>query len=342
MLTQGTAHIEIVEILLNTYNADVNLLAGRLDSQQGMRSVHILEVALQHPRDICRSFLKMFLQHGASLFDRSKRTISKSVLHLAIVRNQDALDIFAEHDSNFIHAITKAVWTESMRCDTPLTGAIKSGFEGVALKLLSYGAPPHLTFDSSLDAEVGFGPPGKSAAEIAQKYFWQPILVAAENEMPKLLMGLLDRGADPHTTLTDEQARSMIEHRDCRNVLDIVRAKLMELRNWHKEDECINYDIKGTPEETKQLTGKENAVIRLIREYEEAEARLVTLSSQMTDGVNLEESPRPVSFRPQKKVQLGVPRSKEVPIQTSQTSDVDFQGLDFRKLKTLEDGHSAL
>src|ERR1700709_362957 len=119
MLIQTAAHVKMVQILLDIYEADVNLLAGEAGFNP---PVHVLEVALQHPKDTCRSLLKMFLQHGASLFDKSTRTISISVLHLAIVRYRDTLDIFAEYDSeNFMHAITKVTWKESVQCDTPLT-----------------------------------------------------------------------------------------------------------------------------------------------------------------------------------------------------------------------------
>jgi hypothetical protein len=343
MLTSKSAHVEVVEILLSTYNADANLPAGRVDLQQGIRSVHVLEVALQHQRDICRSLLKILLQHGASLLDKSTGSISKSVLHLAIMRNRDALDVFAEYDSsNFIHAITKVVWIESIQCETPLTGAIRSGSEDTALELLSYGASPQVTFDSSLDVQVDFLLPGKTAIEVAKEHFWQPILVAAQYEMPKVVVDLLDRGADPNATLTAHQADKMFEHRDCRSVLDLVRAKLNELRNWHKKDEQINYDIKGTLEEIKQLSGKENAIIKLIRGYENAEARLVTLQAQVTDELSLQELSNPLQLRPQKEIQLGIPRFKETSRQNSQISDAGSHEIDVRKLKTLEEGHSAL
>lgn len=331
-----------MEILLNNYDADGNVYAGQPSIKQGLRSVHILEAALQHPRDICRSLVKMLLQHGASIFNTSTRTVAKSVLQLAIVRNQDVMDIFAEHDSeNFIHTITKVVWRESTRCDTPLTWTIKCSSEDAAFKLLSYGAPPQLTFDASLDAQVDFERPGKSALENVQEYFWQPILAAAENEMPRLVMELLDRGADPNSSLTTEEAWYMSEHRDCRSVLDIVKAKLIELRNWHKEDEQINYDNR-TPEETKQLAAKESAVIRLIRGYEEAEVRLVNLGAKVTDGANVPQESIAVPLRPQKKIQLDVSHSEGTNIQIASALDADSRDVGIAKMKTIDEGHSAL
>lgn len=330
----------MVEALLITYNADANLLAGQLDLERGVRYGHVLEAALQHPRNICRSLLKMLLQHGASLFDISARTVVTSTLHLAIVRNQDALDIFAEYDSeNFMYIITKFIWIEGMQCETPLTLAIKSGLENAAFKLLSYGAPPQLTFDSSLDTQADFKLPGKSAVEIAKERYWQPILAAAKNEMPQLVMKLLDHGADPNATLTDEQADGLFEfeYRDCRSVLDLIKTKLVQLRNWHKENE-----LEGTPEELMWLTRKKIAIVRLIQGYEEAEARLVSLGAKVTAGVSLQEPSTPASLQFQKKIQSSASKTKEIHAQITQTSDVSFRDADFRKLSTLEEGHAAL
>lgn len=323
---------------MTTYHADANIIVGQADAQRGTRTAHVLEAALQHPRDVCRSLLRMLLRHGASLLDTSTHTITQSLLFLAMKRDEDALDIFAELDSeNFTNAITKSLWVEFMISHSALTGAIQLGLENTALKLLSYGAPPHIDFNSSLEIQTDSSPFGKKTLEAVEGNFWQPILSAALNEMPRLVMDLLDRGADPKSRLTDHQARYMLHHRDCRSVMDIVKAKLIELRNWHKEDESVNWDVKGTPDEATQLTGKESVVARLINEYEEAEAKLVSLGAQISDGLNLQDPQTPVSLRPRKRVQLHAPSSTE-----TQTLEVTSKKIDFRKLETLEDGHTAL
>jgi hypothetical protein len=285
----------------------------------------------------------MLLQHGASLLDPSTQTVNMSLLVLAMKRDEDALDIFAELDSeNFVYAITKVLWTESMNCQNALTGAIQLGLQDTALKLLSYGAPPQLEFNSSLEVHAQYPRFGKSPLEAAEDDFWQPILSAAHYEMPRLVMELLDRGADPNSTLSDQQARILFNYRDCRSVLDIVKAKVAELRSWHKEDETIGHDIKGTPEETTQLTGKENAIARLIEEYEEAEAKLVTFGAQVTDAVNLQGPPSPTPPQAYKKVQLHAPNSMETNAEALQASHSTPKEMDFMKLETVEDGHVAL
>ncbi|UKZ58338.1 hypothetical protein TrVGV298_012206 [Trichoderma virens] len=333
------AHVEVAEVLLTTYQANANIISGRQDAQRGTRTAHVLEAALQHPRDVCRPLLKMLLQHGASLLDPSSNTISESLLFLALKRDEDALDIFAELDNqNFMVAISNTVWSGPMSCHNILTSAIQHGLENAAFKLLSYGAPPQLKFNSSLDIVAGFTPFGKTPQEAAEGDFWQPILIAAMNEMPRLMIDLLDRGADPNSRLTDHQARYMLHHRDCRTVLDIVKAKLVELRNWNKKEESASYDIRGTPEEAKQITAKENAVAQLIKEYEEVEAKLISTGAETSDGLNLQDPPTPVSIRPHKRVQLHAPSSLEMEVQTPPAS----KEIDPRKLETLEDGHQAL
>lgn len=333
------AHVKAAEALLTTYHANANVIAGEDNAQRGTRIAHVLEAALQHPRDVCRPLVTMLLQHGASLLDPSEKTVSRSLLLLALKRDEDVLDIFAELDNqNFIAGITKSVWYEMMSCLNTLTMAIESGLENTALKLLKYGAPAQLEFNSSLEIVALRNPFGKNAEEAAKDDFWQPILRAAIKEMPRLMIDLLDRGADPNSTLTDHQAQYMLDHRECRTVLDIVKAKLMELRSWKKDDETASYDIRGTPEEAIQIKGKEDAVAQLIKEYEAAEAKLVSMGAKTSDGLNLQELPTPVSIRPNKRLQLHAPSSSEAETQTQQQSGE----LDFRKIETLEDGHQAL
>ncbi|KKP00706.1 ankyrin repeat protein [Trichoderma harzianum] len=333
------AHVTAAEALLTTYHANANIIAGEDNSQRGTRTAHVLEAALQHPRDVCRPLITMLLQHGASLLDPSKETISPSLLLLALKRDEDVLDIFVELDNqNFMAAIKKSVWLEMMSCLNTLTMAIEYGLENTALKLLKYGAPPQLEFNSSLDIVALRNPFGKNLEEGAKNDFWQPILKAAMKEMPRLMIDLLNRGADPNSTLTEHQAQYMLHHRECRTVLDIVKAKLMELRNWKKDEETATYDIRGTPEEAKQIKGKEDAVSQLVKEYEAAEAKLVSMGAKISDGLNLQELPTPVSIRPNKRLQLYAPSSSEADTQTQQQSGE----LDFRKIETLEDGHQAL
>ncbi|PTB35556.1 uncharacterized protein TrAFT101_009403 [Trichoderma asperellum] len=338
------ARMEVVEALLTTYHADINIIAGKQDDQRGTRAADVLEAALQHPRDTCRSLLKMLLPRGASLLNPSTGAVSPSLLVLILRRGEDVLDIFAELDSEaFAHAIKKFVWGESMKYYNALTSAIELGLEDTALKLLSYGAPPKLDFDSSLDT-TGNRPShifGKTALEAAEGDFWQPILSAAHYEMPRLVIELLDRGVDPNSRLTDHQARSLIDYRDCRSVLDLVRAKLAELRGWHKEDETVSHDLVGTPEGSKQRDGKENAITQLIKLYEEAEAKLVSLAAEVTDGLNFLDQSGAAPRRSHKRVQLHAPNS-ETQAEIALPSHISSKEVDFKTLKTAEDGQMAL
>lgn len=330
-----------MKALLDVYHADVNIIVGKEDNQRGTRTADVLVAALQHPRDTCRSLLRILLQRGASLLSPATGTVSRTVLHLILQRDEDVLDIFAELDSEaFDHAIKKFTWGVSMKFQNALTSAIESGLEDTAFKLLSYGAPPKVEFDSSLDAHKkdSFYNFGKTALEAAEEEFWQPILCAAQFEMPRIVTELLNRGVDPNSRFTDHQARSLIWNRDCRSVLDLVSAKLAELRGWHKEDETLPSVFVGTPEETIQRDGKEKAVLQLIKQYEEAEAKLVSLGAKVTDGLKIEDAVKP---RPNKRVQLHAP-NPEAPAEVLPPSHTSTDEIDFNKLEREEDGQMAL
>ncbi|KAL7921223.1 putative ankyrin repeat protein [Trichoderma austrokoningii] len=338
------AHVKVVEALLDSYHADVNIIVGKQNIQRGTRTADALEAALQHPRDTCRSLLRILLQRGASLLNPSTGTVSQSLLLLVLRRGEDVLDIFAELDSEgFAHAINKYVWGESIRYKNALTSAIELGLEDTAFKLLSYGAPPKVEFDSSLEAKAksSFFIFGKTPLQAAEDDFWQPILCAAHYEMPRLVMELLNRGADPNSRLTDHQARSLIWFRDCRSVLDLVRGKLAELRGWNKEDETLPQVLVGTPAETIQREGKENAITQLTKLYEEAEAKLISLGAEATDGLNLQDAIDAVSRRSNKRVQLHAP-NPEAQAEISLPSHTSTKDIDFKKLETTEDGRMAL
>ncbi|PTB63272.1 hypothetical protein BBK36DRAFT_1126757 [Trichoderma citrinoviride] len=328
----------VAELLLTRYHARPNIVVGHADMHKGTRTVHILEAALQHPRDACRSLLRLLLQQGANLLDASSHTVTESLFFMIMKRAEDTFDIFAELDAeNFTSAITKGLWIDSMKCHCALTGVIHLGLEETAFKLLSYGAPPHLDFKSPLEIQSDTSPFGKKPLDRAEGDFWQPILSAALFEMPGLVMELLDRGVDPNTRLTEDQARYMINQRECRTVLDIVKSKLVELRSWNIDDESVYYEIKGTPEEAEQRAGKQNAVARLIEAYEEAEAKLVSLGAQTSDGLNLQDPQAPVSQPSSKRIQLHPP-----PTETNARPLHSSMDIDPTKLSTVENGRQFL
>ncbi|PTB72368.1 ankyrin repeat protein [Trichoderma longibrachiatum ATCC 18648] len=332
------ANVDVAETLLTRYHANPNIIVGYADVHKGTRTVHVLEAALQHPRDVCRSLLRLLLQHGASLLDPSSHTVTESLFFMIMKRGEDALDIFAELDAeNFTRAVTKGLWIDSRRCQCALTGVIHLGLEDTAFKLLSYGAPPHVDFKSPLEIQVDSSPFRKKSLETAEDDFWQPILSAALFEMPRLVMELLDRGADPNTRLTEHQACYMVNQRECRTVLDLVKSKLVELRNWNIDDESANYETRGTPEEAKQRAGKQNAVTQLIKAYEEAEAKLVSMGAQTSAGLNLQGPQAPVSQQSFKGIQLHPPPA-EINVQLLPSSKIT----DAKNLETVEDGRQSL
>lgn len=301
-----------------------------------------LWLALQHPRDSCRALVKLLLQHGVSLVDKTTGNVEMGVVQLILIRKLDTFDLFEEYDTESLrHVFTKLVWKQFSLCDSPLTMAIRFGFEAVAEQLLDYGAPAQLTIDSSVDCKIiGLGFPLKTPQEMAQERFWQPILLAAEYEMPKLIFKLLELGADPLVKLDQEQAREMTSHSDCRTVLDIVLMKLAEYQAWRSEDEHVDYRIKGTEEETVQRTGKENAIRELTEGYEKVKEQLIELGVQMTENLNLQ---RPEEEGPKrKKQQFGFNSAQQIPIPLRSLDSTDSSSLVPAELTSVEVGCSAL
>lgn len=286
--------------------------------------------------------VKVLLENGASLADKTTGTISRSMMELAISQDLGLLDLFMEQETEmFFHTIKNVVWTASHGHSTPLTLAIKNGLGKMARQLLSYGAPLHITLDSSLDVRQEY--PGfiVNPVEIVKKQIWQPILCAATYEMPGLVMELLDRGADPKVARPEGNAPELLYvYRGCKNIMDIVQLKIVALRGWRREDEKVDYRIKGTPEEEDQLNGKADAVTQLLQAYEAVEARLIELGLQESDLTKLNDAEVSES-QPEKRVQFNF--VQEIPIHKANALELDDgKDLDINKLRTLEEGYSAL
>ncbi|KAH8812856.1 ankyrin repeat protein [Xylogone sp. PMI_703] len=337
-IATGFAHVDFVGALLHDYGANCNIPI-KTNPRSPMSGIGTLYLALQHPRDSCRALIKLLFQHGASLIDKETGKASLLIIRVILLRELDVIDILQELESSGLsRVISKTLWKTSMVCNSLLTLAIRSGLEDVAMMLLELGAPYQVTFDSTLDYDIDFHFPGKTPLEIAQNWFWQPILVAAEYEMPKLVIKLIDLGADIHVSLDEEQAREMIGHSGCRTLLDIVSIKLAEFRAWHIEDEHISRESKEKDEEAKQLIGKQNAINQLIKEYEEVETRVTSMGGKLTEGLDLQAPEEERQDR--KRRQFVFNRTNEIPLES-----LDISGAadsDTRNLQTLEQGFAAL
>jgi hypothetical protein len=307
-----TAHIELVRELVHTYGANVSLQAEK----KGSKNVTSLVLAFSLDSDACRTIVQILLEHGAQL-----TTPSTNVLNLPMVSTSD-IDLFATYSPD---KFSRALRECSSSYDTPLTHAIVTGREEIAVQLLTHGALPQV--DSDLTTIVGANLPWITTD------LPPPLLLAALKEMPLVMKALLERGADPAVTLTEEQAKRFWDYRDCRTALDIVRFKLAELHSWEEEEERLPQHLSNADE---LLQRKKDAIFSLIGDYEEVEVSLVQAKVPVSEGLDLAiSSPsgpevsrkRPKTFA----IQGKYPESQDTPTLIS-----------IEKIKSKEEGQAAL
>jgi hypothetical protein len=314
-----TGHVELVRELVHTYGADVNLVVENKDPKATP-----LVLALSLDRNVCRSVAQSLLEHGAQI-----TTPSINVLNLPTVSISE-IDLFATYNpDNFFYALRECSYSNWRMYDTPLTGAIRMGREEIAVQLLTHGAPSQVDFD--LTTSVDLAAPRRNLPQTARDRFCQPFLLAAVKEMPRVMQALLERGADPTVTLTEEQARDFPGYTDCRTALDIVRKKLAELRSW--EEERLPQHLSNADE---LLQRKKEAIFSLTRDYEDVEISLVQAGVLVSEGLNLATLPTSGPERVSHK------RHKTVAIQENHPESEDTPTLGINNIKSIEEGHAAL
>ena len=205
-------HSEVITTLIGTFGADALLpikivnefnrtpehaimtlvLAARLPGQDGFQVAHDL------------------LNHGASSAQADLQTTS--ALHYLVAKKRtDMLKAcFSDDKAAAKSALDHIKFGENIYhgegAETPLTTAIKSGDAGLVECLLNVGAKPIIelgdyanAYEASKTRSNGYFVRDESVTQFWKEKVVQPVMLAVENDMPEMVLQLVDKGADINT-----------------------------------------------------------------------------------------------------------------------------------------------
>jgi ankyrin repeat protein len=245
-------HVEIIKTLVLKFNADIHLPAAD--------GITPLALALYLEPTKARHTVKTILELGASSMQRIKSQRLTSLQYA--VDNFDAaiLDLISHYDPEGFLQGLKCIHDRGITPDNALTSVIRRHDFAAAIKLLDLGAKAHVLFEECLLPE-DVNPAVARERFIAR--FDQPIILAAENEMPHLVEILLAHGADPATSTSAHWKQQPFSPPNCSNLLDLIQAKIAELQTWNVlKEKSIN-----VAETEVLLPKKESSIKNLIEDY---------------------------------------------------------------------------
>lgn len=170
------------------------------------------------------------------------------------------LDILFEEDGPAAHSVLNYV---TLSGDTSMTVAIQKSHEEMVSKLLSIGARSTIGFDDYIKVQLARNDQAKnwSPEQSKDDYYRkcsQPLILAAEKEMPAAIEELLSHGADP--LIIDNGSQLLLkDHNSARyrkgnSLLDIVRNKIEKLREYDGE-KIYNQEPQTFKEESHYTLG---------------------------------------------------------------------------------------
>jgi ankyrin repeat protein len=257
-------HVEAVEELVTAFGADVLL---PIKPNNGPRSVNLtLALALALPLEQAKAMTAKLLELGASPA-QANSDHKTPLLFLAAAGHHDILDLYLRYDQPAVarainHLSVVEIPRQILSVQSPLTAAIGAKNAAIASSLLELGARPSISFQEFMSSAQEFSFVRNQLTAENRTHFEervdQPVVYAAENDLPLLAMELLARGADPNT-LTQEGYVALgksyrSRHTTGSSLLDYVRTKLAALREYTGEP------VKATPPEP--LDPDDNAYLK--------------------------------------------------------------------------------
>ncbi|KAL8731242.1 MAG: hypothetical protein Q9181_004356 [Wetmoreana brouardii] len=242
-----SGHTEVIKTLIGRFGADA-LLPIKIVNEYNRSPKHAIMTMVLAARLSYLDSLEItreLLAHGASSAQADVEKIS--ALHYLVAKKKVDLlkacisDDGAAAKSAMDHIVPERTYYKP-RTDNPLTTAIKSGNAELVDSLLDAGAKPVISLDDYASA-------CKAVKEQMRYYIdrvedvskpWresvtQPILLAAENDMPEIVLKLVDAGADVNTLDNDAQGsianieENKGKHLHGKSVLDAVTSKIGDL-----------------------------------------------------------------------------------------------------------------
>jgi ankyrin repeat protein len=241
-------HVDCIEELVNNFGADVLLPVKLIDAYSKNPRAAILTLVLAAQLTEATATSQCLLKLGASSTQGDMNGVS--TLHYIVNEgNLDVLNLLAEYDrpaaSKAINYVVISGYQHQPQVDTPLITAIEGDHQKVIERLLELGARPTVAFDEFAQAcDRKFEYVSKDPEQfrhVFEKSVEQPIIRAVQKEFPKIVVRLLDMGADPNTLPIAAYAyvhhQSQYHGTDDKSLLDLVRKKLKALRDYIRNPE---------------------------------------------------------------------------------------------------------
>ncbi|KAJ5946879.1 hypothetical protein N7454_003718 [Penicillium verhagenii] len=240
-------HTEVVTELVSSFGADVSMPVKILNDWSGKPEAAILNLVLvlALPLDKARSMSKTLLKLGASPA-QADLTQSTPLHYIAQSNYSDLLEVYFENDGpalqraiNHIALTSQRFFSGNNIFFTPLMNAIASRNSASAKELLKLDAKPWF----ELEYLMGVIASQISHAQISNDHNFQsvllgpqnkptqPILFAAEKDLPLIAIDLLHQGADPNSEQTPTHPYYVCD-KDRMTVLTCVRNSLKSKRDY--------------------------------------------------------------------------------------------------------------
>jgi len=227
-------HLEVIELLVSTFGADVMLPVKVLDdySSSPRATILALVLALQLPPLEASKTTETLLAVGASSAQADEFGIS-AINYVVANDKTEILDILLRFDAS---AAKRAVnrlkiygWEHRASANTPLLAAIRGRQFIMVDKLLEAGAEIEISREAFVRAFHHKFEHASQDPEAMNKAYEagveQPIIAAAKCEAPQIVQILLDRGADVNTLACGAYAPR-------NSLLEIVRGHVKRLKDY--------------------------------------------------------------------------------------------------------------
>ncbi|EPE25948.1 Ankyrin repeat-containing protein [Glarea lozoyensis ATCC 20868] len=259
-------HLDIIELLVSEYGADVLLPVKLIDPDtKGARGA-ILTIVLTIflPAEKSKEVLQLLLRLGATSSQGDMNQIT--AFHYLVAKGEnELLDIVLKHDEPAARGVLNHLasrWGSDIT--SPLLSAIGSGNKDMASKLLSLGAEPTMKFEQWIKVYLERNQWAKNnytSEQNMRQYLQitQPVLMAAQRSMGRVVMELIAKGADP-ATMTPQgyqlvQDPSHAHYYNGETLLDVVQNQLKELRECLCKDGAVIKSPETLMDETFYLRG---------------------------------------------------------------------------------------
>ncbi|KIX96415.1 uncharacterized protein Z520_07681 [Fonsecaea multimorphosa CBS 102226] len=239
-------HMDVVEVLVDSYGADVLLpvkIVDEYNRKHAKAAILTISLALELPLQQANETVKGLLALGASYTQADMKHIS--ALHYAVNEAKTLIlqTMHSAEPSNFARAVNfiamSGYWTQPT-VDTPLLTAIRTGKLDVVEDLMRMGAKTHIDFEAFAQAyKRSFDRASNDPLEVKkvfQKCVEQPIILALKHELVDFVIQLIEKGEDVNTLTTGAYQYLEASHRSWapspQSLLDLVRDRISSLEEF--------------------------------------------------------------------------------------------------------------